>query len=76
MDDAELEDGTIFMDEEGNYYYQSGKKAVQVKPVKKEKSIVKSVAAAVKKRKLCMYPYKFFMIKLPQYWPRHKTMQI
>ncbi|XP_005185380.1 transcriptional repressor CTCF isoform X2 [Musca domestica] len=58
LDDAELEDGTIFMDEEGNYYYQSGKKAVQVKPVKKEKSIVKSVAAAVKKRKLSQSPQR------------------
>ncbi|XP_073836962.1 CTCF [Musca autumnalis] len=56
LDDAELEDGTIFMDEEGNYYYQSGKKAVQVKPVKKEKSIIKTVAAAVKKRKLSQSP--------------------
>ncbi|XP_061400088.1 transcriptional repressor CTCFL [Musca vetustissima] len=56
LDDAELEDGTIFMDEEGNYYYQSGKKAVQVKPVKKDKSIVKTVAAVLGKRKQSTSP--------------------
>lgn len=53
LDDDELEDGTIFMDAEGNYYYQSGKKAVQVKPVKKDKTIVKEVKEVLRKRKKC-----------------------
>ncbi|XP_013112503.1 transcriptional repressor CTCF [Stomoxys calcitrans] len=51
LDDAELETGTIFMDAEGNYYYQSGKKAVQVKPVTKAKPLAKSVAAVVKRKR-------------------------
>lgn len=63
LDDDELEDGTIFMDAEGNYYYQSGKKAVQVKPVKKDKTIVKEVKEVLRKRKKCKYNFGQIAIK-------------
>ncbi|XP_075161027.1 CTCF [Haematobia irritans] len=58
LDDVELEDGTIFMDADGNYYYQSGKKAIQVKPVTKAKPIAKVTDVVKRKRKELSSPPK------------------
>lgn len=45
-DDAEGNNGTIIMDADGNYYFQTSDKMVEVKPMKKE-SPVKKVPATV-----------------------------